>query len=333
MGGCALPPLDGREASSALSQQEARATALGKAISPLADTHAGLSGIHPLADARDAFAARMSLVRAAERTLDVQYYIWRADMTGTLLLEALYEAADRGVRVRLLLDDNGIAGLDDELAALDAHANIQVRLFNPFLLRWPKMLGYFTDFSRLNRRMHNKSLTADNQVTIIGGRNIGDEYFGASDVIIVHSGYAKRREDLLRGGVQLYEMRSAASTPQPQGSRLLGSSGSSLHAKTFAVDGERVFVGSFNFDPRSAKLNTELGFVIDSPALARQVTRIFSQDVPRMAYRLGLDEDGEIYWLLHKDGQEQRFDVEPGTNWWQRATIKFLQLLPIDPLL
>src|SRR5690606_12729660 len=109
---------------------------------------------------------------AAERTLDVQYYIWHGDMTGTLLLEELHAAADRGVRIRLLLDDNGTAGLDTELAALALHPQIEVRLFNPFIVRKPKWLGYITDFSRANRRMHNKSYTADNQATIIGGRNI-----------------------------------------------------------------------------------------------------------------------------------------------------------------
>lgn len=126
----------------------------------------------------------MMLARAAERSLDVQYYIWHNDMTGTMLLEALHAAADRGVRVRLLLDDNGTAGLDKVLAALDAHPMIEVRLYNPFVLRWPKPLGYVTDFSRLNRRMHNKSFTADNQATIIGGRNIGDEYFGATSGVL-----------------------------------------------------------------------------------------------------------------------------------------------------
>lgn len=115
----------------------------------------------------------MLLARTAERTLDVQYYIWHGDITGTLLLEELHEAADRGVRVRLLLDDNGTAGLDTELAALALHPQIEVRLFNPFKVRNPKWLGYITDFSRANRRMHNKSFTADSQASIVGGRNVG----------------------------------------------------------------------------------------------------------------------------------------------------------------
>src|SRR5438105_3307272 len=100
-------------------------------------------------------------------------------MSGTLLCAALRRAAERSVRVRLLLDDNNTAGLDAVLAALDAHPNIEVRLFNPFKVRRWRLLGYLTDFARLNRRMHNKSFTADNQATIIGGRNVGDEYFGA----------------------------------------------------------------------------------------------------------------------------------------------------------
>jgi len=128
----------------------------------------------------DAFAARALLARLAERTLDVQYYIWHGDTTGTLLLEELRAAAERGVRVRLLLDDNGTGGLDSELAALDSHPNIEVRLFNPFVVRKPKVVGYLVDFMRANRRMHNKSFTVDSQATIIGGRNVGDEYFGAT---------------------------------------------------------------------------------------------------------------------------------------------------------
>src|SRR5690606_21661527 len=119
-----------------------------------------------------------------EKSLDVRYYIWHADQTGTLLMQALVDAAERGVRVRLLLDDGGTSGLDERLAALAEHPQIEVRLFNPFVLRWPKPLGYLTDFSRANRRMHNKSFTADNQATIIGGRNMGDEYFGATQDVL-----------------------------------------------------------------------------------------------------------------------------------------------------
>jgi len=183
IGGCStLPSLDNRTASTAIFNTGN--TKLGRAISPLVKSHPGKSGIYPLPDARDAFAARALLARAAERTLDLQYYIWHGDLSGTLLLNAVREAADRGVRVRLLLDDHGTSGIDTTLAALDSHPNIEVRLFNPFVIRKPRGINYLFDFFRLNRRMHNKSFTADNQVTIIGGRNVGDEYFGATDGLL-----------------------------------------------------------------------------------------------------------------------------------------------------
>ena len=497
--GCGtLPSLEGRTRSSALDISAARATALGQAIAPQADAHPGKSGIWPLPRARDAFAIRALLAQAAQRTLDVQYYIWHGDLTGTLLLEALHNAADRGVRVRLLLDDNGTSGLDAELMALESHPNIEVRLFNPFMTRSPKWLGYITDFSRANRRMHNKSFTADNQATIIGGRNIGDEYFGAaegvlfedldvlavgpvvndvstdfdrywasesaypvglvlpavspaqidalsakaadverdskaqaylgalremtsiqtllrgeldlewtttrmvsddpakglkaigkrglliyqlgdilgaptrdvelvspyfvpmaagvdmfselvargvkvrvltnalesSDVAAVHAGYAKRRKPLLEAGVILYETRRT----MPEGKRNesagpFGSSGSSLHAKTFSVDGSRVFIGSFNFDPRSANLNTELGFVIDSPTLARAIETAFDTTVPASAYQVLLDEAGKLYWIEQTGNGTVRYDTEPGVGFWKRAGVSFLSLLPIEWML
>ncbi|WP_244193948.1 phospholipase D family protein [Bordetella genomosp. 12] len=495
----ALPSQEGRELSSGLPQADATATRLGQAIAPRVAQHPGLTGIHSLPDAYDAFAARMVLARTAQRTLDVQYYIWHGDMTGTLLLEALHQAAERGVRVRLLLDDNGTSGLDDTLAALSQHANIAVRLFNPFVVRRPKAIGYLTDFKRLNRRMHNKSFTADNQATILGGRNIGDEYFGATDgvlfadldvmavgpvvqdvtddfdrywncvsaypverllpaapagaltrlvsaaeaverdpkaeaymkalgetalvtqllqgqlplewspaqlvsddpakvlgkardkdlvanqikaiigepqshvelvspyfvpaaqgtaafgaltqrgvrvrvltnaleatdVSVVHSGYAKRRKALLAHGVQLFEMRRAGQSVRRHHSLgRFGSSGSSLHAKTFAVDGRRAFVGSFNFDPRSATLNTELGLIIDSPALAESITHTFDTRINADAYHALLDQDGKLYWQEPTpDGQCIRRDTEPGSSLGLRILVWFLALLPIDSML
>lgn len=181
--GCtSLPPLGPRIDSVALAGTDS--TLLGQAITPLAAAHPGHSGVYPLIDGRDAFAARVLLAHSAERSLDVQYYIWRGDQTGTLMLDALRRAAARGVRVRLLLDDNNTAELDPVLAALDREANVEVRLFNPFGMRRWRALGYLTDFRRLNRRMHNKSFTADNQATIVGGRNIGDEYFGAAGAML-----------------------------------------------------------------------------------------------------------------------------------------------------
>src|SRR5256884_9793234 len=151
----------------------------------MVEAHPGQSGVFALQEGLDAFAARVLLAGAAEHTLDVQYYIWHHDMSGTLLLEALHRAADRGVRVRLLLDDNNTTGLDPWIAALDAHPNIEVRLFNPFKHRRWRVLDYLFDFARGNRRMHNKSFTADGQATIIGGRNVGEEDFGAGQGISV----------------------------------------------------------------------------------------------------------------------------------------------------
>jgi putative cardiolipin synthase len=486
-----LPSLRSRTESSALLDTDG--TRLGRAISPLVAAHPGQCGIFALRDARDGFAARFLLAQAAERTLDVQYYIWRYDMSGTLLFKALLDAADRGVRVRLLLDDNNTAGLDATLAALDGHPNIDVRLFNPFVIRRPHWLGYLTDFRRLNRRMHNKSFTADNQAAIVGGRNIGDEYFAAAsagvvfadldvlsigpvvhevssqfdrywaskssypidrlvsraapdekpafaepagkpdataymeairnssfvheliehqlplewamtrmisddpekvrgrakrkslllekikaifgeprsrvdlvspyfvpgargvaefrawtkrgvkvqvltnalestDVTVVHAGYAKRRKALLRAGVTLYELRSAARIPHRKAGPM-GSSSASLHAKTFAVDGSRVFVGSFNFDPRSARLNTEMGFVIDSAPLARQMETTFETAVPQGAYEVRLSDSGKMYWIERNDGEEIRHDKEPGSTLWRRAIVAVASRLPIEWLL
>lgn len=497
-----MPDLSARTPSVALSQTEAQDTALGRAIAPQARQHPGKSGIYALPDAHDAFAARALLARSAQKTLDVQYYIWRGDVTGTLLLEELRAAADRGVRVRLLLDDNGTSGLDSELAALHMHPNIEIRLFNPFVVRQPKILGFVTDFMRSNRRMHNKSFTADNQATIVGGRNVGDEYFGAAeavlfadldvmaigavvndvsadfdrywasesaypvdlilpkvdaavlqtlastaksvaesrpaaeymraikesafisqmlqgtlvyewadtrlvsddpakglgkaasdamltyqltellgrptrnvdlispyfvptaagvevftkmaksgiklrvltnsldatDVAVVHAGYAKRRKDLLEAGVTLYEMRSRLpdtdrKDKDKEKGGPFGSSGSSLHAKTFAVDQKRAFVGSFNFDPRSAHLNTELGFVIESPIMARQIGSSFDKEIPESSYEVRLSESGKIVWVETLGGQQIYHDTEPETSLFKRAYVAFLSVLPIEWLL
>ena len=180
--GCSsLPTLAGRTQTSAIGADAS--TRLHDALAPLTAQHPGLTGIYTLSEGRAAFAARMALAGAAQQSLDVQYYIWHEDVSGELMFDALRRAAERGVRVRLLLDDNNTKGMDPTLAALNAQPNVELRLFNPFVNRWARLWGYATDFSRLNRRMHNKSFTADGMATIIGGRNIGDEYFGASDDI------------------------------------------------------------------------------------------------------------------------------------------------------
>lgn len=134
-----------------------------------------------IVDGVDAFYARVMLVVAADRSLDLQYFIWHSDVTGQVLLKYLLDAADRGVRVRLLLDDFHSGMPDQDLYALDKHPNISIRFFNPFANRIFKYADFLTDPARVNRRMHNKSLTADNQYAIIGGRNIGDEYFDAQE--------------------------------------------------------------------------------------------------------------------------------------------------------
>jgi len=153
-------------------------TLLAQALAPAIAAHPDLSGVYPLKDGIDALVARMELAKTAERTLDLQYYIWHPDDSGRLLANQLIQAADRGVHVRLLLDDIGDRPSDADILALASHKNIEVRLFNPIAHRTFRWLAIFLEPGRVNRRMHNKSFTADNQVAIIGGRNIGDEYFG-----------------------------------------------------------------------------------------------------------------------------------------------------------
>ncbi len=156
-------------------------TTLGLRSIAVLQKHPDKSRLIPLVDGVDAFYARATLAIAAERSLDLQYFLWRKGITGQVLLKLVLDAADRGVRIRMLLDDLDNQELDPELYALDTHPNISVRLFNPFVTRGFKYLDFVSDTARVNRRMHNKSFTADNQYTIIGGRNIGDEYFDAQE--------------------------------------------------------------------------------------------------------------------------------------------------------
>lgn len=496
--GCSLPDMDGRTVSLASAGADTADTTLGRAVSVRTAAHPNSSGVHVLGNPHESFAARALLAASAERTIDVQYYIWHRDTTGLLLLQALRKASDRGVRVRLLLDDNGIGGMDDELAALDALDGVEIRLFNPFPTRRFKRLGYVWDFGRLNRRMHSKSFTVDSQAAVVGGRNVGDEYFGATagilkadmdimligpvvdeistdfdtywasgssypvdrlmtapepaqgraalaslaaivddpaasaylreiertpfveslgnerleliwadvhmvtddpakglgalkgeqllinqldevldtpresvvlvspyfvpgrkgteifaslarsgvdvriltnaleatDVIAVHAGYAKRRKPLLEAGVRLYEMqRLSRETVRNRSAGPFGSSASSLHAKTFAIDGERAFVGSFNLDPRSINLNTELGFIVESPELANEVEAAFDGGIPERAYEVHLDDDGDLYWLDRRGDDIVRLDSEPGTGWFKQGVVTVLGWLPIEWML
>jgi putative cardiolipin synthase len=158
----------------------------------------------------------------------------------------------------------------------------------------------------------------------------------ASDVAPVHAGYAKRRAALLRAGVRLFELKPTAEIDAPPGDRSgVGSSSSSgLHAKTFAVDQARLFVGSFNFDPRSARLNTEIGIVIDSATLARRLAESLDRQVLQLAYEVRLAPDGQtLQWVEQTAAGERRYDEEPGTGWWKRFQVQFLSVLPIDWLL
>ncbi len=133
----------------------------------------------------DALAQRLALIETAEHSIDIQYYIWNSDASGHYLANRLIAAADRGVKVRVMLDDINLNEREDLLVALDSHPQIEIRVFNPIPTRRgvTKWLNFLGDFSRLNRRMHNKSFTVDGAFSIVGGRNIGDEYFDLSDEI------------------------------------------------------------------------------------------------------------------------------------------------------
>jgi putative cardiolipin synthase len=493
-----LPPPQDRIASTAIT--DTADTRLGRAVVPHVTPNPGKSGIHKFPDPHDAFAARVRMAAAAEKTIDAQYFIWNGDQVGYLLFEALWQAAERGVRVRLLLDDANTSGMDPTIAALDAHPNIEIRLYNPFVQRGSRALGYLTDFTRLNHRMHNKSFTADNQLSVIGGRNIANEYFGAgrgigfadidvlvvgpavrdiskefdiywnsasaypaagfvgapgpeavamlkekfastradpitveyltaverapllaelregklelvwstphvayddpaktlederaelllftklvetmgrpeksfdlvspyfvpgtggtarlidlakrgvkvrvltnslgaSDETVVHAGYMTHRVELLRAGIALWELKPTVATLAVETKHRFGSGGvAGLHAKTFAVDDARIFVGSFNFDQRSAHLNTEMGMVIDSPEIASQLGEFFDKTVPQMAYEVRLAPDGaNLVWIERiPGGEEKRYDYDPETDGWTRFKVQFMSILPIDWLL
>ncbi len=489
-----LPDRSGVEAGVAIPPSPD--TRLGNAVLAGMADHPGQSGVVPLVDGRDALSARILMARAAEASIDVQYYIWQADTTGWLLLDELRAAADRGVRVRLLLDDNGIPGLDDVLAALHAHPMIEVRLFNPFVLRQPRLLSYGFDFFRLNRRMHNKSMTIDGVATILGGRNIGNIYFvfgegvgyfdldvlgvgpiaadvatdfdrywnsasaypadiilgaapdgldelaaaasearesvaasdylaaigasalvtqivagdtilewteatlmsddpakglgqadqstllmahlapllaetetsldvvsaylipgragadlfsglaaegrevrlmtnslAATDVPIVHSAWMNYRAELLDAGVAILELRPERDVnPGLDLSAVLMGARSSLHAKTFAIDGQRIFVGSFNFDPRSAMLNTEMGVLVESPRIAVALSQAL--DARGMVYEVLRRNSGSLIWREQTAGGEEIVHAtEPHASLLRRALARAASWLPVEWIL
>jgi cardiolipin synthase C len=501
--GGGLPKGGARTPSTALTNS--RGTPLAAATRPLLEEHPGQSGLHALADARDALAARLALADAAQRSLDVQYYIWHKDTTSSVLIERLLRAADRGVRVRLLLDDIGTMPSDDVLLAIDSHPNIEVRMFNPVRLRSMRMLGMVVDFARINRRMHNKSFIADGQVAIVGGRNIGDEYYGASsganfadldlavigpvvgetsaafdlywnhaasipitnlsrqsttpeqyaakraglggrnaaaeqsayadsvrhsefarqlrehavtfswgrativndhpdkvltssartethlaprlreavdetnhelflvspyfvpgkqgvallaeahqrgarvvvitnslastDGVPVHSGYKRYRKPLLEAGIELYEIKPTPDSGRKQRSGSFfglsgagASSGASLHAKTFAFDRHAGFVGSYNLDPRSSRLNTEMGVLFECPDLAKRLPETLGRDLDQTTYRVELDHH-RLIWVTREGGKEIRYTSEPQAGFSKRFKATVLGWLPIEGLL
>jgi len=474
-----------------VSQDSGLDTVIGSAEA----LHPDAAGFRLVSDGPAAFAIRARAATLAAHSLDVQTYIWHTDLTGRFLAQRTLEAADRGVKVRLLLDDMDARAKNYGFAALDAHPNIEVRLFNPLASRSGSLsagLEFLGGFGRLNHRMHNKSWIADNRIALVGGRNLGDEYFGASDevnfvdldfamvgpvvrdvsasfdrywnstavypisalspeavtpdalatlraklapvveeirnshyaemlkrddelqrllsgdwgvawtseyrfaadaplkalgeeadpvesevastlraavrkshkdmavispyfvpgdsgtglfvekaqsgvrvriltnslaandVAAVHGGYSSYREQLLEGGVALWELKPERG--EQSESSLFGSSGASLHTKALTLDGEMLFVGSFNLDPRSVSLNTEQGVLVANPELAAQLNAIFDlQTSGAKAWQVSL-VDGKLHWT---DGSST-YDSEPEASGWRRFQAWLARVLSIE---
>jgi len=443
------------------------------------------SGFYLLDLNADALNWRLALIDSAVSSLDLLYYLWYADNSGGLLLKRILMAADRGVQVRLLVDDMLLIGGDKELVALHQHPNIQIRLFNP---RRQRQLGlvveYVGRFEQLNSRMHNKLLVADNHAAIIGGRNIGDEYFGLNsrfnfqdldvlgfgpvarqsselfdnfwnsplavpaselpvrvsqqesaqmyhrflgkeqssdalanfpadpvdwtekllrvadqlnfgtskviydrfengelkrsmtepltqllgsaekdiqlvnayiipgqkfidglgrltergvevriltnslashDVPAVNSHYGKWRKPIIESGAQLFELRADPGIKPLVDTAPVVSKFSGLHIKAFVVDGQRVFIGSMNFDPRSANINTEMGVAIDSAGLGREMRQLAQLGMePENAWQVLLDEKGQLIWV----DSDETVTRQPARNGWQRVMDGFFKILP-----
>ena len=468
-------------------------TALDAAISPLLEQHPGQSGLKLLSGNLQAFAIRAAASRNAGRSLDLQYYYWKEDLTGKLLANEVIKAADRGVRVRLLLDDTNAYGRDANYCAFDAHPNIEVRLFNPCRSRdgpFRRGLEMLFRYYSVVRRMHNKAWIVDGRLAVVGGRNIGDAYFGAgetsnfrdmdllvvgpavrqaetvfdtfwncsvvipikslagsrrgnlpklrhalqvsssrdaaipylgrvleeidvrdlisgreklhwtssarvvsdppekargakpegwlvnaivpvissaqrelqivspyfipgddgskilldlaakgvnvsvltnslaaTDVAAVHGAYARYRERLVQGGIRLFELRPREARKDIS---LFGSSGASLHTKAFTVDARSGFVGSFNFDPRSASLNTEMGVLFDHDELTKEVRAVFDQETSsQKSYRVVV-QNGTIGWEDGAAGGARILSSEPEASWRRRVIALMVGSLPIE---
>ena len=486
-------------------QVDTAQTTLAQIIQPLQEQHPDLTGYLVLFEPLEALATRLSLIDKAEKRLDLQYYIWDNDKVGSLALHALIRAADRGVKIRLLIDDNNAKSTEGIFLALAQHPNIEVKLFNPYRFRKYRALDMILDLKRINRRMHNKSFIADHQVALIGGRNMTNQYynvsdnyqfsdvdvmlvgtavkdishsfdeywsheyaykvqevvkqsahhlsyeslkrqldehyervtvqnyldltsnsqaidslmsrdiqldwvkaevvkdspdkikskakkkehlnfqliqhleqpeknvdlisayfvpekkgakiltdlakdgvkvrvltnsFKANDVAVVHAFYGKYRQDLLEHGVQLYEFlpaldkndldKNTEDLAKKAKVSIKGLSRSSLHAKLMALDEKQVFIGSFNFDPRSAYLNTEIGVLLNSPPLAQAVHTTMDENLSKYAYKLVLDANKKITWQRQTPQGPVIYTKEPRMKWWQRAGIKMLSWLPIE---
>jgi len=489
-------------------------TTLGKRSAKFLHADPEKSTMYLLNEGTDAFVARRVLMDVAERSIDVQYFIWHADLIGKVLFNGLIEAAGRGVRVRILLDDINIdAEIEAILYAMDQHEYIEVRLYNPFASRGFRAIDYISDAFRINRRMHNKSFIVDSQYAVVGGRNIGNEYFSAdetsnfkdldvmsvgpivqdvgkqfdvywnskvvfpvkafdhndvthnelekvknelaafessnrdskyaldiqdsdfykrikmlktkeaeptlfkgkvkviyddpeksldkseeeivylksllkphlekatksfelispyfvpgdngtkylsdlvkkgikvrvltnslssTDGIMAQSGYARQRIALLEGGVELYELKAEFKTDASRSLRRGGKAKSGLHAKTYIFDREEIFIGSFNFDPRSANINAEVGVIYQIPEMAQLIAKsAFDQYILDSSYRLELlvepeDVDGIMVdnkipvWIETKDGKEIHHTTEPETSVGRRFIEDVFSILPIE---
>jgi putative cardiolipin synthase len=456
--------------------------------------HPGQAGFYPIYDGVDSLALRLLLAERAEKSIDAQYFLIHDDLVGNLFIQSLLAAANRGVRVRFLLDDVLSKGLDPGLATLDSHDNIEVRIFNPFANRRFRALDAPTSLGRITRRMHNKSFTVDNQVTLIGGRNMAAEYFDARtdvrfgdldvlaigptvnevsdmfdtywnhraavpisrlsavpenadralaayhgkvsasleevhasryadavrksltefigtgadaftwadyDVVFdspdkverdttgteesilvqmrdtlgevqdelfvvtaylvldeqeieafrrardrgvditvltnslasnnhaaVHASYMNFRKELLEMGVKLFELRAGRTIPADA---KLGRSDpvTTLHAKTFAVDRSKIFIGSFNWNQRSVNRDTELGVIIDSDEIAGELVDLVTPALKTAAYEVYLDDGGKLRWRIEEGGRELVLDKEPQTGFWKRFGAGFMRILPI----
>ncbi|MCF7201415.1 phospholipase D family protein [Pseudomonas oligotrophica] len=468
---------------------------------------AGHSGFRLLPHSNDAFGARAEMIRAAHTSLDIQYYILHDGLSTRALVAELIDAADRGVRVRLLLDDTASDGGDYRIATLAAHPNIQIRVFNPLHLGRStgvtRAVGRLLHLSQQHRRMHNKLMLADSQLAIVGGRNLGDEYFDAdqrlnftdidllavgpvagqlaqsfdqywnhslsvpiqhflwrpsrpsrlervrqqlehylakarredgplyrrlmsyqrqprlqqwfreliwapgealwdapdkvtadgrparelllttrlapalrsvkreltlvsayfvptdngvdflagraeagvdvrvltnsleaTDVPAVHGGYAPYRRELLERGVRLYELRRQPDE-RPSYS-FFGESESSLHSKAAIFDRKQVFIGSLNFDPRSVLWNTEVGVLVQSPALADEVQRLTAQGMaPAVSYEVRLVRlDGRkvLAWVAEDNGRRHMLLREPG-GLWRRINAWLTDIIGLEHML